>query len=252
MIEIHFSGRMGNCLFQYSFGRIIADQLGYSLYIQGNNHATEFPNVENITGRTEFGNPTIEYNDTLQFHIKPKDILNNGRPNHKIVIKGYWQKSEFYINYRDKIKEWCYLPESQHKDQIGEKDIILHIRREDYIDAKSDLNFSYYDTCLSQVDYDRVYIIGPVLDQPVKNYFQKYNPVYLDTGSAIEDFKLMKCFKNIILSNSTFCWMASFVSDEAEKVFYPEPVSGYWSPSQQQKLFISGFHTLIQNVQIGN
>lgn len=248
-VDIHFSGRLGNNLIQYSFGRIVAEHYGYALTIKDDNHVKAFPRVTDIDGFRVNENLT-EYNDTVNKTIGLEHILSNNK-HRKIVIRGYWQKARFYVNHRHDIRNWCWLPDSDRKNEVLDNDVILHIRREDYLLAKSDLNFSYYDQAISELKPERIWIVGIGIDDVVRNHFDKYKPIYANT-SEIDDFRLMQCFKNVIMSNSTFCWMSSFISHRAEIVYYPQPVSGYWSADQEQNLFIPGFHRLIKGVKVGN
>lgn len=249
MIKVHFIGRTGNNLFQYAFGRIVAEELGYSLIYVNDNHARQF-NIPTISKRT-IENPVIDFNDTIQTNITLEEVIYRGR-DHQINLGGYWQKSKFFVPYRDKLKEWMKLPESEYiKYTDQNKDVILHIRRDDYLLAKSNIEFNYYDLCLQQLgDLGKVYIIGSGIDEKTKNHFSKYDVSYFN-GDPYQDFLFIKGFKRVIMSNSSFCWMATFLSSSAEKVFFPKPVSGFWSDSENQRLYIEGFHTLIENVGIG-
>lgn len=251
MIVTNYSGRTANNLFQYAIGRIVADHFNTSLTFNGNNHIPQEFNANQILNRESFNDNEFYYNDTIWKDIKLQDILNT-KPRSKIILAGYWQKSEFYTPYRNQMKQWFALPESRYVTAVRDTDMLIHIRREDYILCKSNLNFSYYDECIRRERPSRVFITGNGIDQFTRRYFTtKYNCVIINE-SPIEDFKLIKLFKRVVLSNSTFCWMASFLSDRIEKCYYPEPVSGYWSKLEDQRLFIEGFHTKIENVQIGN
>lgn len=250
MIVVNFWGRLGNNLIQYALARVISNELGYNIQIAGDNHTSSFNCVVNINDKQSINQPSITFNDVDNPGITLQQILDEGRGK-RIELIGFWQKADFYKQYRQQLKEWMFVPKSDYGQYIDrDNDVILHIRRADYSEANSVLSFDYYDHCLSQLNFNKLQIVGDGIDDRVRNHFQKYNPAYFN-GSAFEDFKFIMCFKNVILSNSTFCWMASFLSDNAEKVFYPEPVSGYWSMSQNQRLFIEGFHTKIENVQVG-
>ena len=54
--------------------------------------------------------------------------------------------------------------------------------------------------------------------------FEKYNPIILK-GDTLTDFRSLKSFKKIIISQSTFSWWAAFLSD-ADEVFFPLPEKG--------------------------
>lgn len=251
MIEVHFSGRTGNNLFQYFFGRILADQLRYSLTYVNENHASDF-NLPIIEAKT-ITNPFLDiYED--QYTNQPIENILKLCKNRKCNIHGYWQKASYYTPYRHKMKKWVPVDKSNKLNEVDlENDVIIHIRRDDYILAKSNISLSYYDYCLSQRDWRRLYIIGSGFDDKVIQHFNKYSQIieYVNI-SPFEDFKFMMGFKYVVMSNSSFCWMATFLSDVAERVWYPKPVSGYWSHEQNQDLYIPGFHSMVENVKIGD
>lgn len=250
MIRVHFIGRTGNNLFQYAFGRILSEKLGYSLTYVNDNHATQF-NIPEIH-KVSIESPSIDFNDTVDPGTTIERIVRLGR-NKQINIGGYWQKSKFYVPYRTQLQEWMRLPLSEYTRLTDpNKDVILHIRRDDYLLAKSNLNLSYYDNCLKSLgEIGKVYIIGSGIDETVKRHFSKYDVSYFN-GDPYQDFIFMQGFKKVIMSNSSFCWMATFLSPICEKIFFPEPVSGFWSNSENQRLYIEGFHTKIDNVAIGD
>jgi hypothetical protein len=88
-------------------------------------------------------------------------------------------------------------------------------------------SLKYYCDILSTISYDRVYVLGTGIDNLVIDTFKKYNPIYINNGE-IEDFKFIKSCKKIIMSNSTFCWWAAWLSDATE-IYYPRTKTGYWS-----------------------
>jgi hypothetical protein len=249
MIRVHFIGRTGNNLFQYAFGRVLSERLGYSLTYVNDNHATQF-NIPEIH-KVSIESPSIDFNDTLDQSIDIETILKKGIDK-QINIGGYWQKSKFYVPYRNELQSWMALPKSEYTQYTNpDKDVILHIRRDDYILARSNIELNYYDRCLQSLgELGKVYIIGSGIDGKVKRHFAKYDVSYFD-GDPFQDFIFMQGFKRVIMSNSSFCWMATFLSPVCEKVFFPKPVSGFWSDSENQRLYIEGYHTLVDNVKVG-
>lgn len=225
MVEINFIGRLGNNLFQYVMGRILAEELNYTLSYKYSNgsHNTGINNFlsSNIKGSSH-STPV----ETLIGHvIDLKKILSNSS-SRKIILNGFFQRYEYYRPYKERIRKWFVVPRSQKGNSV-----ICHLRRDDYNqDITGIVNIEYYKNILDTNNFESVSICGTGITDQIKNSFKKYNPIYINNG-VLEDFMTLTTFPNIIMSNSTFCWWATFLSN-AQKIFFPLLSKGYWSPQR--------------------
>lgn len=230
MVEVKYTGRLGNNLFQYCFGRILALRLGYKLKadpIQG------FSNTKKEVGGFDYS----PYPEQVLLSSQPKikrnridiDAICKDRSNRKIVVDGYFQRYEHYKPYKDLIRnDWLWI-KVQSSENINKDDIVVHIRRGDYILRKQALPFSYYEQALQAAKFDRLFICADFPDDPFLKLFNKYKPIIHHTpDQPLKDFKFMTSFNKIVLSTSTFSWWASFLSNAAE-VYTPQPSFGYWN-----------------------
>ena len=222
MVEINFIGRLGNNLFQYAFGRIIAEELNYTLryvytYTGKDTGISKFlPAIENETHL----NPIETYDGHI---IDLKAILSN-TSKRRIVLSGYFQRYEYYQPYKERVKSWFHVPDSTIKGNS----VICHIRREDFnMDVTGIAGTKYYTDILDSNNFDSVYVCGIGITEKTRRSFDKYNPIYIDKG-AVEDLLFIATFPNIIMSNSTYSWWAAFLS-KAKKIFFPITTTGYWS-----------------------
>lgn len=234
MVHVNFMGQLSNNIIQYCFGRILATEMNYRLY---SSSLPYFTNCINITGNDvgnliNITNDNFNYNTINILHLKNK---------HGILLNGFFQRSEYYIDYKDQIKEWLYLPESKNNFNITSEDIVLHLRRTDYFSEKSVLHMNYYKNILDDIRFNRVFVCGDSFDADVKEQLNKYNPIYFHE-SQIEDFKFIKSFNRIIMANSTYSWLASFLSD-AQEIYYPIPKrdNSYFGKNSGQDLYCSNF-----------
>lgn len=143
MIELSFfSGRLGNCMFQYSFGRCLAHELELEYYVPKGTEITGFPIINNqslhlnkdshlqkyYTNNKQINLKTIEKeNDNIIWFVEPqfngrksnsyKDnitldhILSTPQIKKKyIILCGNFEIGHQYLKYRDLIKQWFYFP----------------------------------------------------------------------------------------------------------------------------------------------
>jgi len=236
VVIVNFNGRLGNNIFQYCFGRILATELGYKL---------ASPSIEGFVGTQE----NVE-GESLDIHplnldghvVDLRDILHN-QQGRQIVLGGYFQRYEYYKNYQTEIRKWmdidCY--------DVGqtENDIIVHVRLGDTMTEFSSkhthvLPFSYYEKALSNISFDKVYICSDqeTISGEYIRQFDKYDPIILrgsGSGSgplhALEDFRAIISFSKIIIAQSTFSWWGAFLSNASE-IFVPVPrhkINNRWS-----------------------
>lgn len=227
MVEVKYVGRLGNNLFQYCFGRILAESLGYKLKADP---IPGFPNTgAHVDGHDYSGYPTqiligqkVDLNSILKDGSKRKIVLNDG----------FFQRYEYYKPYKKLIKDDWLRINSASIECPKPDDIVLHIRRGEYVKFDIALPFSYYENCLKTVKHDRVYICTDDPTDPFIVLFKKYKAIIYHNGSDIlKDFVFMKSFNKIILSAATFGWWAAFLSN-AKEIYFPIPLRGYWNDSE--------------------
>ena len=245
-VVVQFVGRLGNNLFQYSLGRIIASQLGLALECWQSRPFTRsiagqaldigasarladvapfFPNaplsipglrVETPVEKHEF----VRGGDWEGHWLDIHRILDNPEPR-QIRLRGWFQRLEYYSPHRLRIKEWFRPLDVLTPHRVSPKDVLVNIRRgADYGLNGWTLPLAYYDQILSSMPaIAKVYVCGTCLDEHVKNTLAKYNPIYYD-ATPIEHFVFMMRFRRIVLSNSTFAWWAAYLS-EADEIYAP-------------------------------
>ena len=232
MVEVKYVERLGNNLFQYCFGRILAEKLGFKLKADP---IPGFPNTRiEIKGHDYSSYPAQillgdEPEKTKRQKIDLSAILRD-RTERKIVVDGYFQRYEYYKAYKEVIRnDWLLIDRPQEK-QIGSDDIVVYIRRSDYIRLGYALPFSYYEKALKMAkEFDNIYVCTDDVNDPFISLFNKYKPIIYHTANdPLKDFRLMISFNKIIQSASSFSWWASFLS-KAKEIYTPMPLFGHWS-----------------------
>jgi hypothetical protein len=256
-VKVTLYQRLGNNLFQYAFGRIVAEHHGLALIcrqirysyspqrlLSGQSDAGPaatlealaeyFPNaplfvpgriVDEPVERHEVSHAR-DRSDEWDGHILDLDAMLADRTPRQICLGGFFQRYEYFQPYRERIREWFRPHGVSTPWRIEPKDVVVNIRRgADYGIENWALAMSYYERIVDGLqDRGRVYVCGVGVDGAVRQHLARFDPIYYD-ATAIEHFAFMMRFNRIVLSNSTFAWWAAFMSD-AEEIYAPRSVDG--------------------------
>ncbi len=233
-ININYSGRLGNNLFQYVFARLLAAQSGMHL-------ATPFPYqhflkttpctpgaVHERPRRTirEKNVPLIVAgNQVLDSaalrarraetpdHYNLSGILDQPLEPGRYTLIGNFERSDFYNPREAQIKSFFDL-EPLAKNQ---EDLVMNVRMGDFAEWDLLLHPQWYLSILGQEQFRRLYIVGARPDEPYLKYFAHYDPVVIP-ADPVGNFHFIRTFDRIVCSNSTYCWWAAFLS-EASRIY---------------------------------
>jgi len=219
MISVNFLGQMGNNLFQYSTGRLLAERLNYRLSANG---ICNFPGTfEKIDGN-EFSHPIASINDdNFDFEKLISDTSDR-----KIELNGYFQRSDFMWDNRHVIYKFLEQPNIV---DIPVLDTVVHVRLGDYLSLDMDLPYSFYDQALQIINKSnlKVWIATDEPHHPFFFRFKAWRPNFINARSS-ETFLLMRRARNLIISRSIFSWWAAFLGQH-DTVIGPKPKTGFWS-----------------------
>jgi hypothetical protein len=222
MIEVRYKGRLGNNMFQYCLGRILAEELGFGLVAES---LPGFPNTrQKIDG--------LLIQDPLQILTEYKinwDRIRTDRSQRRIVVDDWFQRYEYYRPWRQKIQQWLAIDPAVRRTDI-EPEAVVHVRRTDYLDHGWALPFSYYDEALEILMSHRgkIWIVTDDRhDYPFLWKFSKWKPKVFD-GTPLETMLFMSRARHLVISQSTFSWWPIFLG-EVERIIWPVPDFGIWS-----------------------
>ena len=133
------------------------------------------------------------------------DLLDNVGPNEKMgtrVIRSFFQTK-------------CPL-------HLNESDLVLSLRLDDFYQSENSDGVSmvipvdFYCRLLDSLDYDRLYIICDRIrhkwEERYLAKFDDYEPIHLIGGDLERDCAIMRTAPRLIHSNSTLCWINSFLT----------------------------------------
>jgi len=237
MIITQYPGRLGNVLFQYCFGRILATKMRWNLKSQ------PIPGFKNALPVRNTWWPTLTAKKEILMGQKVDldAIVQNKKPR-KIILTGHFQQYEYYKKYKEEIKtDWLYIPDSC---DFGENEITIHIRSGDLWaknrpdppnEGQRPLPFSFYHQILTERKWSAVHIVTEDREDLMAKKLADTFGAQIHHNSVFEDFSLVKSSKNIVLSVSTFAWWAGWLSN-AKRVYFP--MCGFWHPH-----FVAGDNT---------
>ncbi len=236
MVEVRYLGRLGNNLFQYCLGRIIAERLGYRLSAKP---IPGFPATQDTVEGSDYASyPVQELTGSMGQIIDLQAIVND-KTRRKIVLNGYFQRYEYYQPYKDVIRtRWLVDSIPAPHEVISPGDVAVTIRLLDYFyNYNSMLPFSYYEQALEHSGFERVFICTDEPAHPFLKRFARYKPVII-SKSPLDQFKFIASCNKIIVSQSSFFWWAAFLS-KAREVYLPgECAHGFWSRDSQAQPFV--------------
>ena len=208
---------LGNNIFCYFALKIMQKELNYQIV----------PNKENLHEPIHIGDQ----------HWSSLDLIS--LPSRDIFMDGYFQYSEPLMRNRAFLKSLisednpdAIMPFSESQfilisdiakfkgDEPQENDLILHIRLGDFKhDGMSEIiHPRVYFNIIANLKFDRLIIVTDSIKEDFEKKYinafqQRFSKVIIRSGSILEDFKYLVNAKKIIVSNSTFCWIATFLGN---------------------------------------
>jgi hypothetical protein len=251
IIYVNYLSRFANNIFQYALAHIIKDLTGGKIFFSpscvirsGKSHDLPAEEIriediplylitdsKNILEKKEWSGKFREDEkealrktgiyfgeDILKFEKNTLLISDsyNGEP---IILSGYYQDYRYYKGRKAFISGLlCKLDQYPLEITPGNNDIVLNYRGTDLAWAQMPLN--YYRWILDKEQFDKLWIVTEDPNhETVLRLLDRYPSEVLSNG-PISDLKFVMSAKKIIMTVSTFCWMAAWLSD-ADKIFFP-------------------------------
>lgn len=268
-VLVKLNGGLGNQLFQYTAGRILANKLDKALLIDtyylndGNNKKTQRPYSldlfklnDPIITSTNWSQYFNKATYLIQKAAKRKLVLNEinwtalpcYRQFSTIILNGYFHQLDHLAansNYIQDLLRFNPAIQKQHLQNLEEiesqQSVSIHIRRGDYLTAKNreiyhSCGLDYYNKAIrliKQAIPDAVFHIFS--DDPkwaIENLRTETNELRVENygKSDQSDFYLMSNCRHHIIANSTFSWWAAFLNGKQNKTVIA-PKNWYKDPA---------------------
>jgi hypothetical protein len=255
-VNIILKGGLGNQLFQFFTAYFLSKKLKMNLAVDVSNYTNNNYRQFQLLNLLRTNKNYFKYNKENFFFRKLKKIyyfffFNNFKENNaflysenfkklnnkkNINLIGFFQSEKYFDTNRNeiiKILDFNSSKRSQDKQLVSKilnsQSVAIHIRGGDYINFEK-VNPSY--GTLSQLYYKKaikiisknynnfnIYIFTDDKSYFFKNNFlNNYKYTLVNTGSDIEDLRLMSLCKNFIISNSTYSWWGAFLGIYRKKI----------------------------------
>jgi hypothetical protein len=253
--EIYNGQGVGNQLACYVTTRVVAKDKGFDFGIM-NPHkfkCLDFMDLDfglPVTGGSgPEGGPPTSLPDGINFYFKEKWLyLPNGSnvtiddPNLELIsdntkLDGIFQSENRIIHRKEEIRQWLKIKPGRDCYDYSDPNIcIINYRGGDYAGvAHFHLNGKYWDDAvkrMQQINPDfRFVVITDDIERASKQ-FPDFEVNHFDIG---KDFTIIKNAHYLILSNSSFPYFATLLSDTIKYILAPKYwgryniSDGYWS-----------------------
>ena len=215
MIKVAYSCRLGNQLYQYAAGRLLARRLGLRLDAEA---IPGFPRTRDIVFGEVVGGPPHVLGEADPIPSWPDVEALRGK---RLEITQGFVNSRYFVNDRDAIRNWLAGKATMQPDP---EDVLVNVRLGDFLPGRASklglvLDPSYYTAVLDRLKWKTLYLMTDSPGHPYLNHLIPYHPVVIP-GYGVEHFFRALGFNRIIMSNSTFCWWFTFLSS-AKEIYFP-------------------------------
>jgi len=259
---------LGNQLFCYVTLRAIAKRNGYDFSVIGAD--TLANNIHSDCGLyfmdLDLGKPSVE--SDYQNTYYEKDIrLFTGKSIHDMnhgcyitdtdndlinisdgnIIMGNMQSEEYYLQYKDEIKEWLKVkPEYDCYEYYKDNLCIIHLRCSDYIDnPELFLRKKYWTLGMKAMKKVNPNMEFMIITNDVKEASKILPGIPAYNFDLAKDYSIIKNAKYLLLANSSFTYFPALCSENCEYILAPmywarhNVSNGYWASEQN---IYTGWH----------
>lgn len=248
IIYVNYISRFANNIFQYALAHIIQELVGGEIRFaptcvirSGPSHdrplevipVEEMPLYQITDSRDTLSRPewTGKFSEEEKAALRKtgvwfaEDVLRfdgdrlavapayRGEP---IILAGYYQDFRYYRGRKDFVAGLLKPPPAVRRP--GERDIVLNYRGTDLAWAQPPLSF--YRWVLAKEDFEKLWIVTEDPAHPTVTGLLRSYPGEVLSNGAVQDFQFVRAARRIVMSVSTFCWMAAWLSD-AERIYFP-------------------------------
>ena len=211
MISVTKLGTLGNNMWQYAVARTIAEKHNLQLNCYS---IPGFPKTYDKVNGDTFNEPV--YN--IQGHYFD---FNSIPKNSRIELKGYVQRYEYISSNKENVRQWFEM-EVKSPIELSSNDLVVSIRRGwNGYPVSMCPSVEFFKSLFNNIEFNRIILCTDSFDDPFFDFMNNLNVEVIKAKySALEQFALIKSANKIVLTPSTYCWWAAFLSNATE-IYYP-------------------------------
>jgi len=247
MIIVRITDGLGNQMFQYAVGRMLAKRLNKELFLDISFYDKQnIPFSEFLHRNYELNNYSIkakvfDYKQNIKkgefcllygetSHSFDHEILDLSN-NYNYILSGYWQSWKYFNDINSNIKHELTL--TSDKLSNNSQDIIplikrcvsiaIHMRRTDYQNTIGYLPLEYYKDAIQYISQkvdNAFYFIFSDAPSEAESFASQLGIKYMLLGNLrnIEDMYLMSICNHNIIANSSFSWWSAWLNSNPQKI----------------------------------
>jgi hypothetical protein len=224
-IYIHPMGRMANRMFQFMLASEIRRRAGVGRIV--GHVLTRWGLVSPPADTIEKPYVVLRSHNFDLDHVAY--LLRSGAAR-TVIIAGWGMRLAYYgppARYRGLFRA------SEEGHRSGDDELLIHIRADDILNLHHPhycpMPFSFYEQVIAATDLRPVFMgqIGTdAYSQALRRRFA--GATFLEQQSPIADFTTIRTARNIVLSVSSFAWLAAWLSETARRIHLP--ILGLFDP----------------------
>lgn len=218
MITVQFEGRLGNQMFQYAVCRVIAEKKGLDYYIPDTKYLGQ--NIQDFFLLETYNNKNGTNKNPISYkYVEGEEKYDIFEISDGTKLIGYFQSEKYFKGFEDKIKSWYKIKMDDKTQELLDKYPVneycyIHFRGTDYVVQDNwFLPISYYKEAMKIIEreYNKKKFV--VITDDIENA-KKYFDCDIISNNMMIDFKLLYYSKYSIITNSTFSWWTTWLSDK--------------------------------------
>lgn len=241
MITVLPVGQLGNQMFGYCMGKVLAERTGQSYVPTPGWRDKQGRRVTWTVPQYLFAEPTT---GTRQATGREQRIrcghwldVESIDPDRPILLEfGYFQRYELFRDYKDKIRsEWLNI--RRELPTTDPQAVYVHCRLNDYVEGRGGFRgkncvsttVDEYRECLKYFpDAKRLVICTDDIRSDFHDCWKRFGLPWLMSGGTWDsDFLLLASCRWLLMSQSTYSWWAGFLG-RAERIVCPMAPGTCW------------------------
>ena len=233
LIAIMPGGRMANRMFQLMLAHEIRNRAGVGQIV-----GYDLPRWGLVSALPEVAPEPYAVLVNHAFDLDHAAYLLRTGVLRSIVIQGWGMRLAYYKSPQP-YRELFQTPARGHV--LRDDELLIHVRAGDILDLHHryyfPMPFSFYEEVIAATGLKPVFI-GQLDDDPYSDALRRRfaGAKFLARRSSIEDFTTIRQARHVVLSISSFSWLAAWLSEKALSIHMP--IYGLFEPRNRQTFLL--------------